>query len=202
MLGILHPLDELLTTPPHRLGKPPYRPNRPPRHPAVALPATILLGLLSAFFAWQAAEPLWLAMGHGVPGTATATNCDPIDGEVAEGRATIGSTYPCVAFEASGGSFLATDVTLVGAGPAARVHGASTPARMVAADRERAFAANPVALHLRWSAGLLLVFACGAAIAWATGAHRLDDARYRRQAVLLSFAGPLLLTVGFLTAAS
>jgi hypothetical protein len=167
----------------------------PLRRPAVALPLTILLGLLAAFFAWQAAEPLWLAVGHGTPGTATVTRCRVDD---ASGATT---TYRCIGFEAAGGAFRVPEVTLLGAGDAAGAEGAQVPARMVSAHHDRAYAASPAGLHLRWSIGLLLVLACGAGIAWATGATRLDEPRSRHRAVLLSLAGPLLLALGFVTAA-
>jgi hypothetical protein len=164
----------------------------------------ILFGLLAAFFAWQAAEPLWLAVGHGVDGTATVTRCHPTDPPVPVDAepTSIGSTYRCVTFTPPDRAFQAVDVTLLGAGSAAgRTEGATLPARMVTPDADRAYATGLAGLHLRWSVGLLLVLACGAGIAWATGARRLDERRSRRRAILLSFAGPILLAVGFLTAA-
>lgn len=178
---------------------------KPHRHPAVALPAVILFGLLAAFFAWQAAEPLWLAVGHGVDGTATVTRCRPTDPPVpvdAGSTELTEPTYRCVTFTPPDRAFQAVDVTLLGAGSdAVRTEGATLPARMVTPDAGRAYATGPAGLHLRWSLGLLLVLACGAGIAWATGARRLDGRRSRRRAVLLSFAGPVLLAVGFVTAA-
>jgi hypothetical protein len=157
----------------------------------VALAATVAFALLAAFFAWQAAEPLWLALGHGEPGTATVTRC----------QASEHVTYRCVAFQAASGAFTVEDVTLLGAGVAARAEGERLPARMVSAGHDRAYAVSTAGLHLRWSVALLLVLACGAGIAWATGATRLDDRRSRHWAVLTSFAGPLLLVLGFLIAA-
>jgi hypothetical protein len=86
---------------------------------------------------------------------------------------------------------------------------------MLSAERSQAYALTGAALHLRWALGLALVLACGAGIAWASGATRLDGARPRlrsprrrwlsvtaptRWAVLLCFAGPLLLAAGFLAA--
>lgn len=162
----------------------------------------VLLGLLAAFFAWQAAEPLWLALGRGEPGTATVTQCEAGPG---------GPAYPCIRFEAASGAFQVADVTLRGAGDTLRGAGdtlpgagapdaqTAVPARMLAPERAHAYATSVAGLHLRWVAGLVLVLACGAGIAWATGAARLE--RSRTRAVLLSFAGPLLLTAGFLAAA-
>src|SRR5690606_24057265 len=164
---------------------------KPPRRPAVALAGTILFGLLAAFFAWQAAEPLWLALGQGETGTATVTRC----------QASEQVSYRCVVFQADGGAYQVTDVTLRGAGDALATEGAQVPARMLSASHERAYAASPAGLHLRWAAALALVVVCGLAIAWVSGATRLDDRRSRRRAVLLSVAAPLLLTLGFLTAA-
>lgn len=191
----------LVPEPAVRYRPPPSRLRyRSTRHPAVALPATILFGLLAAFFAGQAAEPLWLALGVGADGTATATHCDAATGTVATDRSAPGLTYPCVVFDAAGDGYRAVDVTLRGA-EIAPVAEAPVPARMVSPDSRRAYAASPAGLHLRWSVGLALVLACGAGIAWATGARRLDHPAARRRAVLVSFAGPLLLTAGFLIAA-
>jgi hypothetical protein len=177
--------------PPRRARR--ARRTRPLRRPAVALPLTVLFGLLAAFFAWQTAQPLWLAIGHGEPGTATVTRCQAGESESA--------TYRCISFEASSGAFRVPEVTLLGAGEAARTEGARVPAQMVSAHHDRAYAVSQAGLHLRWSTGLLLVLACGAGVAWATGATRLDGRRSRRRALLLSFASPLVLTLGFLLAA-
>lgn len=189
------------TSPPPPARRPVAGP-RPYRHPLLALPATILLGLLAAFFAWQAAEPLWLALGRGTDGTATEARCDATDGSAVELlRESDGPTYRCLVFTASDRSFENVDVELRGAGSVARPEGASTPARMLSPDSTRAYATAPAALHLRWSIGLALVLACGAGVAWASGATRLDLLRDRRRAVALSVAGPLVLAAGFLVAA-
>jgi hypothetical protein len=182
------------------------RPIRPMRRPAVALPLTVLFALLAAFFAWQAAEPLWLAIGQGEAGTATVTRCEANaperSSEASDAAGVAGTaTYRCVSFEAASGAFRVPEVTLLGAGDAARAEGARVPAQMISIHHDRAYAASPAGLHLRWSIGLLLVLACGAGVAWATGATRLDERRSRRRAVLFSFAGPLLLTLGFLVIA-
>lgn len=199
--------------------------RRPLRHPALALPVVVGLGLLAAFFAWQSAEPLWLAVGHGVPGTAEVTVCDAaerpadragadLDGAVDEPAGAVGPPagaadapadptvpYPCVVFTAEHNGFRAVDVTLLGAGDAAERPGTRIPARMTGPDRDRAYAADPTGLHLRWSLGMLLVLASGAGIAWASGATRLTERPARWRAVGLSFAGPLVITAGFLVAA-
>ena len=188
----------------------PLRPRvRPLRSPVAGLSAVIVLGLLAAFFAWQAAEPFWLALGRGEPGTATVTRCAAIAEDSASERSSEASdavgfagspTYRCIGFEAASGAFRATDVELRGAGDAARSEGAQVPALMLSAERSQAYALTGAALHLRWALGLALVLACGAGIAWASGATRLDGARPRRLAVALGFAGPLLLAAGFLAA--
>jgi hypothetical protein len=51
------------------------RRTRQPRRPGLALAGLVLLSLLSSFFAWVSAEPLWLALGRGDRGTATVINC-------------------------------------------------------------------------------------------------------------------------------
>jgi hypothetical protein len=174
------------------------RSRRSPRHPAVALLGVIGFGLLAAFFAWQAAEPLWLAVGVGADGTAAATRCDAATGTEATDRTRPAASYPCLVFDAADGSYRAVDVTLRGAGDPGQT---PVPARMISPDSHRAYATSPAGLHLRWSVGLALVLACGAGIAWVTGARRFAPRTARRRAVLLCFAGPLLLTAGFLTAA-
>jgi hypothetical protein len=176
---------------------------RPPRRPVTALAGTIAFGLLAAFFAWQSAEPVWLALGRGETGTATVARCDAVTGAVLPRGSTAGTTpgtaasYRCVTFTASGRPSIA-DVTLLGA------HlddGERVPARMVTAGHGRAYAVSTAGLHLRWSLGLGMVALCGAGVAWATGARRTRDRHQRRRAVLLSYAGPALLVAGFLAAA-
>src|SRR5690606_1799116 len=108
--------------------RPAARAPRPYRRPLLAFPAMIALGLLTAFFAWQAAEPLWLAMGRGVEGTATVTRCDARDQQpVAEQPATwtepAPATYSCVVFTEATGAFHAVDVNLRAAGDAATTPG-------------------------------------------------------------------------------
>jgi hypothetical protein len=174
-----------------RRRRDPVRRGRAPRRLPVALAGTVAFALLAAFFAWQAAEPLWLAFGRGETGIATVTRC----------QASEHVTYRCVAFRAGSGSFEVADVTLRGAGDVADAEGVRLPARMISASHDRAYAASTTGLHLRWSIALLLVVACGAGIAWVSGAARLDDRRSRRRAVLASFAAPLLLALGFVTAA-
>jgi hypothetical protein len=173
-------------------GKPPARRPRTPRRPAVGLIALVALGLIAAFFSWVSAEPFWLAVGHGDPGTATVTQCTGS-----------GVTQRCFgSFAAAEGRFAVPRVTLLGVATDARDAGAAAPARMVSADSRQAYvgAAGPL-IHLRWSLGFLLVLLCGYGIAGLTGARRLETGRARRGAVLVSLAGPVLLLVGFLSAA-
>jgi hypothetical protein len=176
---------------------------RPPRRPVTALAGTIVFGLLAAFFAWQSAEPVWLALGRGETGTATVARCDAVTGAVLARGPMAGTTpgpaasYRCVAFTAPGRAPVA-GVTLLGADPG---DGERVPARMVTAGHGRAYAVSTAGLHLRWLLGLGLVALCGAGVGWATGAARTRDAHLRRRAVLLSYAGPALLAAGFLAAA-
>lgn len=200
--------------------------RKSPRNPIAGLTGVALLGLLAAFFAWQGAEPLWLALGRGEAGTATVTRCDPVTGEpalesdparntqatsepsaapqpppeVRDGLGTEG-TYRCVVFTADSSGREVSDVDLLGAGAAAERVGEQVPARMLSlVPGARAYAGPAAGLHLRWGLGLALVLACGAGIAWVSGATRLEQGRYRWLAVLLSFAWPVVLTTGFLVA--
>ncbi|MFF5295748.1 hypothetical protein [Paractinoplanes globisporus] len=162
------------------------------RTPVAASASLIALGLLAAFFAWVSAEPFWLAMGHGDRGYATVTNCT-----------SSGVTQHCVGrFAEADGGFTISRVTLLGVGPAHRVPGTVSPARMVSPDSPRAYLGDTSPLlQLRWLLGFLLVIFCGYAIAGVTGARRLETGRARRGALLASLAGPLLLLAGFLIAA-
>jgi hypothetical protein len=174
-----------------RIGVPPSRRDRPraPRTPLVGLVALLVVAYAATFFAWVSAEPIWLAVGHSRTGTATVTGCSGS-----------GITQRCQGVFTDG-TQTSPKVALLGVDAAERRTGATVPARMVHADARRAFvgASGPM-LHLRWTIGVLLVLLCGLAIAGATGARRLESARARRRAVLLSIAGPLALLAGFLAA--
>ncbi|HWG98726.1 MAG TPA: hypothetical protein VNV66_05265, partial [Pilimelia sp.] len=170
----------------------PRRPVRNPRRPVVALPVTVVLALLAAFFGWVSAEPLWLAVGHGDRGTATITRCTGS-----------GVGQRCVgAFRPATGDAEPRRVALLGLTPAQRAAGGDVPAQMVGAGSRQAYVGSDrPALHLRWGLGLLLVLLCGAGICWATGATRFARPRERRLAVLGSLLGPVLLASGFVVAA-
>ena len=170
----------------------PPMPPKPPRSPALGLAGTVLLALVASFFAWVSAEPLWLAVGHGDRGTAIVASCTGHGiGQHCRGE-----------FTAASGTFTARDVRLVGVNAAGRANGAQLPARMIAADAQKAYVgAGTGLLHLRWALGLGLVLLCGVGIGWASGALRLPERRSRHRAALASLAGPLLLTAGFLAAA-
>jgi hypothetical protein len=167
----------------------PPRPAKPHRRPALGLFALIVLALLATFFAWVSAEPLWLAVGHGDRGTAQATRCS--EGEV---------EYDCIAFTAASGAYTIENVDLLGIKRGRLAAGSSVTAQMVSPHSSRAYAADRIGLNLRWAIGLALVVFCGAGIAWATGATRLDNRQSRRQAVLICLGAPLLLALGFLAA--
>jgi hypothetical protein len=160
---------------------------RPQRSPRAGLTWLVVLGLLAAFFGWFSAEPLWLSLGHGVPGTATVVDCS-IHG--ISGR--------CADFTPASGAFPATRVTLLGLGRVAA--GQQVAARMVSPRGWEAYAGNRSSLYLRWIPGLVVVLLCGLGIAWGTGASRLPG-RHRLLAVLASVAGPLLLAAGLFVAA-
>ncbi|MEU4562035.1 hypothetical protein AB0F72_26930 [Actinoplanes sp. NPDC023936] len=171
----------------------PGRRRRQPSHrPLGPLTALVTLSLLAAFFGWVSAEPFWLAVGHGDDGYATTAQCH---GD--------GLTQRCAGrFSTADGSFTAPWVTLLGITGESREPGAITPARMVSPSSDQAYAGPAGTLmHLRWTLGFLLVLTCGYGIAQSTGAHRLETGMRRRRAVLLSFAAPLLLQLGFLAAA-
>lgn len=164
------------------------KPPKQPRRLSVALPFVILFGLLSAFFSWVSAEPLWLAVGHGQTGTATVTRC------VGDGV-----TRRCL------GDFATEDysvvrITLLGLTDADTTVGKTVTAQMVSERSQRAYAGGG-GFMLRWLPGLTLVMLCGLAIVMVTGIWRLGDRRERWAAVGVSMAAPLLVTVGFLAAA-
>lgn len=189
-------------TPRMRMGhprRPETRRTKPPKEPrpstGFAFTALVGLSLVAMFFAWVAAEPLWLAIGHGEQGTVTVTTCT--------GH---GLLRRCVgAFTTSEGAYTVERVAALGLATDQRVAGATVPVRMVAAARCgdspagcRAYAADLAGLHLRWGVGLLLVLCCGLLIAWATGAARVE--RRRVAAVFACIGGPVLLALGFLAA--
>jgi hypothetical protein len=163
--------------------------RRKPRRPAAGLVGLLVFGLVAAFFAWVSAEPLWLAVGHGDQGSATVARCTGS-----------GVTQRCSGqFIAADGTYRVDGLALLGVEHAQRVTGAAAPARMVSSDSRQAYVGDTgVLVHLRWALGFVLVLLCGLGIAGLTGARRLETARARRGALLLSMAGPLALLAGFL----
>jgi hypothetical protein len=167
------------------------RPPRPPRGPAYGLTATLALALVTSFFAWVSAEPLWVASGHAKPGVAVVHGC-----------AGHGLALSCRGeFTSADRSFTVLDVRLSGVVPGDRDRGDRVAARMVGPHGGRAYAGTDVDPHLRGLLGLVLALLCGPATVWATGARRLADPRSRRAAALAGLAAPALLTAGFLVAA-
>jgi hypothetical protein len=194
-------------------GRRPVRPPAAPRPAArrpresttAGLVALILLGLLSAFFAWVTAEPLWLALGHSTPGTVTVTRC--VDH---------GLNRRCAGtFTSADGRFTRTGVPVMGevpavsGGEAAPVSGGGTapvgpvaaeavgaPAVMTSAGGARAYVnVDPAS---RAAVGVALILLCGLAIVRATGVRRLPAGRPRGVATALSLAGPLTLLAAML----
>jgi hypothetical protein len=165
------------------------RPLRHLRRPGTGLAWLVLVALFASFFAWTSAEPFWLAVGHSQAGTATVTRC-----------AGDGVLRRCIA-DFTGPGFTAQGVTVLGATTdRQRSEGATLPARMVRHGDRIAYAGSADGLHVRWGVGLGLTMLCGVLVAWATGARRLLGGKARAGAVLLSFAGPLLLFGGMLAA--
>ena len=175
-----------------RRGQPPLKKPRKPRGPVAGLLGLVAMALVASFFSWVSAEPFWLAAGHGDPGVATVGQCTGS-----------GVTQRCHgSFAAADGSFAVERVTLLGVDAAARNTGALAPARMVTPDSRQAYVGRTGwMLHLRWTLGFILVVLCGYGIAGMTGARQLETAKARRNAVLISLAGPVLLLAGFLAAA-
>jgi len=168
------------------------RTARSPRRAAPGLVGLVALALIAAFFSWVSAEPFWLAVGHGDPGTATVARC-------------IGSgvTQRCTgSFAAADGAFAVQKVTVLGVDPAHRAPGSTAAARMVDRHSRQAYVGNTgLLVHLRWVLGFVLVLLCGIGIAGLTGTRQLETVRARRTALLMSLAGPLVLLAGFLAAA-
>jgi hypothetical protein len=160
-----------------------------PRRPAAGLFGLLVLGLIAAFFAWVSAEPFWLAVGHGDRGSATVTRCTGT-----------GVSQRCTGqFTAANGTYRVDRLALFGIEPARQAPGTSAPARMVSSDSRQAYVGDTgVLVHLRWALSFVLVLLCGLGIAALTGARRLETARARRGALLVSLAGPLVLLAGFL----
>ncbi|TDC72471.1 hypothetical protein E1193_27660 [Micromonospora sp. KC606] len=183
---------------PKRARRPPAAPahTRAPRtthppDPVRGLAALLALSLVAVFFAWVSAGPFWLAVGHATAGTVVVTDC-----------AGGGLTQRCRGiFTADRERFRVHGVRVSGVPEARGTIGTALPARMTGADDDTAYVDTGVGRHLRWLLGLLVVAGCGAGITRATGASRLADPRHRRWATAAAWAGPALITLGFLVAA-
>ncbi len=177
-----------------RRAWPARRPRKRASHPPDPLPglaALLGLSLTAAFFAWVSAGPLWLAVGHATSGAVVVTECT---GD--------GLTQRCRGiFTAAGEEFRAHGVRVSGVPEHRAAAGATLSARMTGPDGGIAYADRGVGAHLRWFLGLVAILGCAWGIARWTGATRLPDPRARRRAVTAAFAGPLVITLGFLAAA-
>ncbi|MFJ6199784.1 hypothetical protein [Micromonospora sp. NPDC092111] len=165
-------------------------PGHPP-DPVRGLAVLLSLSLVAAFFAWVSAGPLWLAVGHATAGTVVITECSGG-----------GLTQRCRGIFAGDGDRFLTHGLRVSGVPAEH-HGTGTalPARVTGAGADTAYVDTGAGRHLRWLLGLLAVAGCGAGIVRWTGATRLADHRQRRWATAGGYAGPALITLGFLIAA-
>ena len=172
---------------PRHAAKPRRKRVREPRKLAFALPLIIFFGFLSAFFSWVSAEPVWLAVGHSIDGTATVTRC------VGDGM-----TRRCLG-DFSTKDFVVTQISLLGLTDSLAVPGQTVAAEMVNLRSHRAYAGG--SFLLRWLPGVALVLLCGLGIALAAGVRRFADRGERRAAFAISLAAPMLVAVGFLAAA-
>ncbi|MCP2325544.1 hypothetical protein HDA40_004051 [Hamadaea flava] len=159
---------------------------------AVGLAGLVLFALLAAFFAWVTAEPLWLALGHGHDGKATAIQC-------------VGSgvSQRCVGDFTADSGLTVERVALLGVDQQTLPRGeqAQLLARMVGSHSDQAYVGDALrGLHLRWVVSFCLAMLCGLGIAVSTGAIRFGDPKARRAAIATSLAAPLLLIIGFLAA--
>lgn len=179
------------TTRPVRAAPVAYKAETPSRPTsALGLTGLVVFALLAAFFAWVTAEPLWLAVGHGRHGTASAIQCSGS-----------GVSQRCVGDFTTDTGIVVERVALLGVDQADLAR-SEVPAQMVATTSDQAYVGAALrGLHLRWVVGLVLAMLCGVGIALTTGAIRFRDRRTRRAAVATSLAAPLLLLVGFLAAA-
>ncbi|MEU7619084.1 hypothetical protein AB0B27_23715 [Micromonospora rifamycinica] len=162
-----------------------------PPDPLRGLAVLLALSLVAAFFAWVSAGPLWLAVGHSTAGTVVITDCSGG-----------GLTQRCRGiFAADDDRFLTHGIRVSGV-PAARTDAGTTlRARVTGPGGDTAYVDTGVGRHLRWLLGLLAVAGCGAGIVRWTGATLLADPRHRRWATGGGYAGPALITLGFLVAA-
>ncbi|NUT34516.1 MAG: hypothetical protein HOV79_15730 [Hamadaea sp.] len=159
----------------------------------LGLVGLVVFALLAAFFAWVAAEPLWLAVGHGDTGKATAVQC-------------VGSgvSQRCVGDFVSDAGVVVERVALLGVDQTDLARGGpgvELTARMAGSGSDQAYVGAALrGLHLRWAVGVALALLCGLGIALSTGAIRFGDRKARRAAIATSLAAPVLLLVGFLAA--
>jgi hypothetical protein len=193
-LGLVTVTGRRPTRPPAAPRRGSHASRRRPRQAAApGLAALVLLAVLSAFFAWVTAEPLWLALGHSTAGTVTVTRC--VDHGV--NRRCAGT------FTSADGRFTRTSVPVMGDTPAAGAgvdagERVSAPARMTSARGHRAYV--DVDAGSRAAIGVALVVLCAMAIVRATGVRRLPKRHFRVVASLVALAGPLSLLAAMLAA--
>lgn len=152
-----------------------------PRSKWLALPGTVMLGLLAVFFCWVSAEPFWLSMGHGVQGTVSVSEC----GSGGPGSGCHGQFTPDHGGDPWFGMRLSGD-------PDAGQAGAELDARAVSERASVVYVGDDWGLHLRWGMGLAMALACGVGVAAVSGAWRWRG-RARVATVGVSLAGPAVL---------
>lgn len=169
--------------------RPVSRPVKPPRNPIVGLATLVVLSLLVAFFAWVAAEPFWLSLGHGTDGAVTVTHC--------KGG---GATYRCGGSFLSGDGVMTIDYATITGDRGDEVVGDVLSAVAVSDSARTVYTGDRSGLYLRWAIGFALMLVCAVLIPVATGAWRLEG-RGRVWAVLSGYLIPLALAAGIIGAA-
>ncbi len=158
--------------------------SRELRGPWLAVPGLLVVTILATFFGWVAAEPFWLAAGHGHHGRATVLAAGP----------------GCRAsFTADDATFTAA-ADVAGIDPASCPAGAVRPAWMVSAGGSRVYLTDARGLAVRWGVGFGLVLVCALAAVWVTGATRFAGWR-RGVATALTLAAPIVLAAAMVASA-
>ena len=139
----------------------PTRPRRRgPRSLTASLIGIFVCACLLMFFSWVAAPALWMSVGHAQEGTVAVTTCSPGFAPGCRGE-----------FRTEGWT---KELHLTGAVSPDDV-GRSLSARATGPDAHSAYVGGPSGLLLRWIPAMVLFMASGFALAWASGATRLEE---------------------------